>query len=137
MAQQSWMPFDCYVVERHTSQSAKCKDCGWEDDVPKDNEYRANDMISLAIAHVRETGHTVERKYGSRYLYSGQPTDKTKPPEPTEKPRRKVYCNDCKKWMAENAKGIVVFWAASSHHKKTGHHVDIIGVDGKVEKSMP
>lgn len=105
--------------------------CGWKGDGYA--EYR--EAAGSAQNHVRDTGHTVKRIYESETTYREKLEEEGVSPEESTKKRKahrkkhEAWCNACNKEIAPTGVGIVVYWAASSHTKKTGHKVVVRKLD--------
>lgn len=115
MKTTAWL---CFLSEKKVQDKAKCRDCDWTRNEP----FGTLDAVK---EHVNKTGHTVDRTLKSQTVYAPE-----KEIEVEEAPRRRAWCIDCDKEIGEKARNIVVFWAATSHRKKTGHKLEIIEPDG-------
>lgn len=123
--------FKVFTKEREIKQVARCSDCEWKVTIDEVGP-EAGQAIAALNAHVRSTGHTVVRRYSSKTIYAGQLEDDP-PPEARKKkepPVRTAWCKECNCQIGAKARGIVVFWAAGSHRKKSGHEVEIVEADG-------
>jgi hypothetical protein len=112
----------CFPVETKKAGECRCEECSWKVTL---KDLPIGEMQGAVFEHVSKTGHAVVRTYRSKTLYRAD-----EPAEVKESPRVRAWCKTCDKEIGEKAKNIVLFWAASSHRKKTGHVLEIIEKDG-------
>lgn len=114
----------CFTKKRNTKGSLKCTVCKWG---MTDKRMEPEKMPLAAKEHVEETGHEVKRFFHSETFYGPFEGETL---EIEEKPRATAYCKTCQKPIGVKATNIVLYWAAASHFKKTGHEVEITEKDG-------